>query len=218
VKRCRTCGEALPLESFVRDASKPSGLASRCKACHRAAGAARYAAHRGAINRRVSARRRLARAAARPARRAARFWAKVDTSGGPDACWPWTGSVNAKGYGRVRRGDTLSTAHRMAWGLTSGPLPAGLSLCHTCDNPPCCNPAHLFLGTNADNTADMVGKGRQARGERSNLSRLTEWQVRAARARYALGGVSVRALAAETGINRETLRRLLRGHTWKHIA
>jgi hypothetical protein len=208
-----------PSEAFVRDASKPGGLASRCKACHRAAGAARYAAHRDEINRREGARRKAARLAARPARVAARFWAKMDTSGGPEACWPWTGSVNVKGYGRVRRDGVLSTTHRTAWELSyGGPIPAGLSVCHTCDNPPCCNPAHLFLGTNAENTADMVAKGRQVKGEEVNRARLTEWQVRQARARYALGGVSVRALAAELGINRETLRSLLRGLTWRHVA
>ena len=100
-----------------------------------------------------------------------RFWAKVDRSGGPDACWIWTGGRKGRGYGEFYKDHRLLGAHRVAWELAIGPIPNGLDCLHSCDNPPCCNPAHLFLGTQADNNADMVAKGRDARGDK-NGSRL----------------------------------------------
>lgn len=90
-----------------------------------------------------------------------RFWAKVDRSHGPEACWPWMASIAGFGYGRFNCGDKhIEAAHRVAWALAHGhpPKPCGL---HVCDNPPCCNPAHLFEGTRADNTHDMMMKGRR---------------------------------------------------------
>jgi hypothetical protein len=98
---------------------------------------------------------------------ACRFWIKVDRSGGPDACWEWTSksvkrSKCGLAYGdfRVSRNKVIG-AHRMAWELTNGPIPDGLCVCHKCDNPLCCNPSHHFLGTRADNVADMLAKGRK---------------------------------------------------------
>ncbi len=91
----------------------------------------------------------------------ARFWEKVDRSGGPDACWPRTGWHDRIGYGRFRIGDQQLLAHRVAWMLDTGELiPEGMCVLHHCDNPPCCNRRHLFLGTQADNMADCVKKGR----------------------------------------------------------
>jgi hypothetical protein len=97
-----------------------------------------------------------------------RFWAKVDRSGGPDACWLWTaGTFRLRnGYGKFGADPAASRtvyAHRFAYELSHGPIPPGLLVCHHCDNPPCCNPAHLFLGTIADNMRDMSDKGRAAR-------------------------------------------------------
>jgi hypothetical protein len=106
------------------------------------------------------------RSTARVTPTAVRFWKKVDQSGGPDACWVWTaGRGGTMGYGSFQMGTYRNThhvrAHRMAWELTNGPIPAGKYVCHRCDNPPCCNPAHLFLGTQGDNLRDMYAKGRR---------------------------------------------------------
>ena len=87
-----------------------------------------------------------------------RFWSKVDTSG---ECWTWTADLDDHGYGRLGIGrKRIEPAHRVAWTLANGPIPEGLRVLHHCDNPPCVRPDHLFLGTQADNMADMMAKGR----------------------------------------------------------
>ncbi len=111
---------------------------------------------------------------------AARFWLKVEKT---DTCWLWTDKHNRGGYGWVYAGKSFHTnlAHRISYILTNGPIPKNLHVLHHCDNPPCVNPAHLFLGTQADNNRDMYAKGRaariSARGERSPRARLTSTQV-----------------------------------------
>jgi hypothetical protein len=103
------------------------------------------------------------------------FWAKVDQSGGPDACWPFCGARNQLehvtasgvtfkgGHGRFRVADQVMVASRVAYELEKGPIPPGEKVLHSCDNPPCCNPGHLTTGTQAQNIAEMWARGRRAR-------------------------------------------------------
>lgn len=93
------------------------------------------------------------------------FWALVQR-GREDQCWPYKGPKTPRGYGVITYHKKSWRAHRLAWVLTHGPIPAGMVVCHKCDNPPCCNPKCLFLGTNNDNTQDAKRKGRLAAGDR----------------------------------------------------
>jgi hypothetical protein len=115
----------------------------------------------------------------------AKFDALVDRSAGPDACWPFQGSRKGKSrYGRfcLPRPTHDAFAHRVAWAAHNGKDPGGMLVCHTCDNPPCCNPRHLFLGSVKDNYWDMVVKGRRRlsvqSGESNGNARLNEANVR----------------------------------------
>lgn len=143
-----------------------------------------------------------------------RFWEKVDVRG-PDECWPWKAYI-AQGYGWFSFHSKAVHAHRIAYILTKGPISPALGVLHSCDNGPCCNPAHLWPGTQVDNVQDCVVKGRGNRGERNGRSKLTEAQVREARILHA-SGISRSEVARRMGISRTTMFCLLRGITWKHI-
>ena len=93
------------------------------------------------------------------------FWSKLDKNA-PNGCWEWSGRKHPSGYGFSGIDGKRDYTHRLAWRLTHGPIPAGMHVCHKCDNPPCCNPDHLFLGTPADNMHDRDAKGRGIKGKR----------------------------------------------------
>lgn len=143
-----------------------------------------------------------------------RFWAKVDRRG-PDECWPWTGHRHLRGYGDLHVDGATGKAHRISYELHHGAIPADLHVCHHCDNSPCVNPAHLFLGTHADNSSDMKAKGRSARGERHSQARLTVEAVRDIRWSYARGFKQAE-LAAKYAVSPSAVSAVLRGITWRH--
>lgn len=150
----------------------------------------------------------------------ARLWAKTRINF-VTGCWE-VPAVN-DGYGTATVAGRQMGAHRLAYQIVFGPVPDGLMVCHSCDNRACVNPAHLWLGTNAENMADMARKGRRrgiagTSGENCGAAKLTESQVREIRRRYAAGGVSQRQLGAEYGVSQMPISYIVRRVTWKHVA
>lgn len=142
-----------------------------------------------------------------PPQRSAAFWAKVDRKG--EGCWEWGGGTSDSGYGYGHLHNRPMSAHVVAWTLTNGPVPKGLFVCHSCDNPPCVRPDHLFLGTPSDNSADMVAKGRARSPRGTARGKLTAEQVTSLRRRYAEGGVSTHQLAADVGVSAMVIWRVV---------
>lgn len=141
----------------------------------------------------------------------ARFWSRIQSA--PDFhCWEWQGRKAPAGYGRFG----AMMAHRVAYELIKGPIPEGLLIRHKCDNPPCCNPRHLIIGTHKQNTQDAVERGRHAVGARSGMAKLSEDQ-----ARYILRNAekkTVRQLAAMFGVAPSTVSMVRSGQRWAHLA
>lgn len=135
------------------------------------------------------------------------------TAGGPDACWEWQGDTNWKGYGRLSVKARNVGAHRVSYQLHHGDIPEDLLVRHTCDNPPCVNPAHLVLGTYQQNSQDAKERDRLTRGEDIAISRLTERDVQDIRRKFA-NGATKKGLAREYGVARYTIQQLLKGDTW----
>jgi DNA-binding transcriptional regulator YiaG/predicted RNA-binding Zn-ribbon protein involved in translation (DUF1610 family) len=171
-----------------------------------------------------------------------RFWAKVDRNGpiirpelGP--CWLWTGSPDKKGYGRIwgRNDGANIPAHRLSYALAYGAIVPGLLVCHSCDNPPCVNPEHLFLGTPKQNTQDAYHKGRLATGAQhgahthpermrhisggrctNGTAKLTDHDVRQIRASL-LSGVSQAQIARRYGVSKYLIYNLAHGKTYRYV-
>lgn len=130
-------------------------------------------------------------------------------------CWLWTGATFKAGYGQLVRDKKHVQASRIAWEIYRGPIPNGLYVLHKCDVRLCVNPHHLFLGTHADNMADMIAKNRQGapRGERQHHAKLTEAQIIDIRTSSA----SLRAMARKYNVRYSNISMIRRRQTWKHI-
>lgn len=144
-----------------------------------------------------------------------RFWDKVDVRG-PNECWEWTAGTS-KGYGVFGFGHSSTfLAPRISYAIEYGD-PGDDCVCHSCDNPPCCNPAHLWVGTKGDNNRDMYQKGRARptvpKGEKSHLAKLTEQDVRAIRKSNELHHI----LAERYGVCRSAIGMVKSRKSWKHI-
>ena len=168
-----------------------------------------------------------------------RFWGKVQIAE-TDQCWPWLACSSPKGYGMIGFRGKLYAAHRVAFFLTEWWHNQSLCVCHRCDNPPCCNPSHLWLGTLADNSMDCIRKGRTnngsahrayargdrhharlrperlSRGEQHYKARLTESDVREIRSRF-LQGETSRSLGQAFGVCKSNVLFVVHRKTWKHV-
>jgi hypothetical protein len=163
-----------------------------------------------------------------------RFWKKVRKAG-PDECWYWTACRNPAGYGQINIGGWRFLASRVAWTIKHGSIPPSLCVLHHCDTPPCCNPDHLFLGTDADNSQDCARKEHH-KGPYNLPRRERRWphkhppvprlmlnahvtpsQVLDISTRYRAGGVTQSVLASEYGISRSTISRIARRENWTQI-
>lgn len=147
----------------------------------------------------------------------ARFWSKVDRSPHPKNCWLWTAGKFRKGYGAFTLNYHTVKAHRFSYRLAHGKFPDALFVLHSCDNTTCVNPEHLSLGTTQDNMDDMVVKKRQSKGERQHSHKLTTAQVREVIRRWAAGGITQTALAAEYEVAQQSISAIVNGEHWKHL-
>ena len=141
-----------------------------------------------------------------------RFWSKVRKKEG---CWEWLACKNAYGYGKFAFNGSWRLAHRVALELAGERVSYGMEVCHSCDNPACVNPSHLFIATHAENMADMAAKGRASRqaGQRNPKSILTEDQVRKIRSSNA----TPKDLAEHYGVTRTAIYDARNGKTWGHV-
>lgn len=139
-----------------------------------------------------------------------RFWEKVAVKGTED-CWELTASVDECGYGKLNVGGSRwERAHRLSYQICKGDIPKGERVCHSCDNPGCCNPKHLWLGSHQENMTDMAKKGR------SWGTRLTETQVLEIRKLYSEGS-ALTQIASQYGVAFQHVSRIVNRRSWKHL-
>ena len=153
-----------------------------------------------------------------------RFWAKVEKKD-KDSCWEWTAYRDKDGYGQLGFiGKSPWKAHRISWFLHSGEIPAGMLICHHCDNPGCVNPNHLFLGTQTDNLQDASKKGRVKNnykilvGEDNGSAKLTKEQVLSIRNEYEnMNKKNKKKLARKYKVDPKTISNIVNRKNWRHI-
>jgi hypothetical protein len=144
----------------------------------------------------------------------ARFLAKVDKRG-PGECWPWKAGIKSEGYGGFRVGEVVDRAHRVSYVIHHGDIPAGMVVCHRCDNPPCVNPGHLFLGTHGDNARDRDAKGRRGTiGAKHGMAKLTDDDVISIRSSSERGV----DLAVQYGVSATLVCDIRKRKIWHHLA
>jgi hypothetical protein len=148
-----------------------------------------------------------------------RFWRNVDRSGGPDACWLWTGFTRPNGYGSIGIKYKEYKAHRVSYFIEHGSIDSDTLILHRCDVRACVNPAHLFRGTPKDNSQDAVRKGRNTRlyGEQNGKAKLTRAAIVKIRRLYKAGGVFQRELAEQFGVCEATISYVINGGRWKRF-
>lgn len=148
-----------------------------------------------------------------------RLWSKIDRRGN-DECWLWTGCRTKKGYGMIlaEHERKYIPAHRGVWAEIHGAIKGGVEICHKCDNPPCCNPEHLFSGTHQENMADCATKKRfnPARGELQHAAKLTE-ELIGKIIQDRLLGASYKKLSAKYGVAESSIHKAVTGKSWKHL-
>jgi len=147
----------------------------------------------------------------------ARFWTHVRKRG-PDECWNWQASIINGGYGQVQLANPrrMVLAHRLAYAAAYGEVPSGKQVHHRCDNRRCCNPAHLWVGTQHDNIADAIAKGRyKAAGEHNPKAKIGPDEVR--QIRKLAGASSQREIAERFGVSQQNVSAILRRETWRDV-
>ncbi len=138
------------------------------------------------------------------------------------SCWEWQGNRDKNGYGRFKikrsSGYKNDPAHRVMWEIVFGPIPENMLICHTCDNPPCVNPRHLFLGTPKTNMTDKIKKGRlvSSKGSKNGMARLTEKMVLKIRLLHTFN-TSIDKLAKKYRVSGATISRVINRKTWRHL-
>lgn len=142
------------------------------------------------------------------------IWKRINIM--DNGCWNWLGGLSNR-YGEIKINRKTRLVHRVAYELTHGSIINGLFVLHKCNNPTCCNPLHLYLGTQKDNQFQMVEENRSAKGEQHGNVKLNEKSVLKIRRLYSDGGYSQRILAKMFGISQAQIQRIIKRYSWKHI-
>lgn len=200
-KQCKKCNKYKPLQEFHKSKPYKFGVYTLCKSCV----AQRHQEARGGITLPVLLQTE------------ARFKKMLRPLHDGSGCIVWTGTTFTTGYGSFRVNGYPLGSHRVAWALANGVWPSPeMHVCHHCDNPACVNPEHLFIGRAAENMADMVKKGRQAKGERNPATKVTHSQVVRIRIDHAHYGVTITELATRYGITATAVNYIVTGKNWAH--